>query len=72
MCELLYNFLWVMTLWMTEYVMIIRNDSGIASMEIEILKIVNCGICDEEFLTNSKLENHVKSEHFNEENSTLQ
>ena len=41
-------------------------------MEVENLEILKCGICGVEFLTNSKLEKHIKSEHFNEENSTLQ
>ena len=41
-------------------------------MKIENLEILNCGICGEEFLTNLKLEKHITSEHFNEENSTLQ
>ena len=38
-----------------KYIVFFRNDSGIASMEVENLKIVNCGICGEEFLTNSKI-----------------
>lgn len=39
----------------------------VTPMEIEDQENLICGICEAEFLTNSKLENHIKSEHIVED-----